>query len=145
MQAEQSQNTMIPLHTSMDYPELKLIEKGSTKEEHTFKSFEQKWFSANTSNNTKLGKYSDAGGEEDVYIEHDSLVKLKCKQGRNECIEYYGVLALFMKFYKKWYVAEESKLKWVKVQRAKKTCILTCMVSTPENADQEVKPEIGRR
>eukprot|EP00957_Ditylum_brightwellii_P066403 5041437-Ditylum_brightwellii.AAC.1 len=98
----------------MDYLELKLIEKVSTKKEHKFKSLEQWWFSAKTSNKTKLGKHSDTGGEDDVYIECDSLVNLKCRQGRKESIEYYHVLALFKKFYNKWYVAEESKLKWVK-------------------------------
>eukprot|EP00957_Ditylum_brightwellii_P033920 2570344-Ditylum_brightwellii.AAC.1 len=72
----------------MDYLELKLIEKGFTKK--------------------------STRSEEDVDIKHDSLVKLKCKQGRNNSIEYYCVLDLLTKFHIKWYLDEESNLKWVK-------------------------------
>eukprot|EP00957_Ditylum_brightwellii_P028248 2133448-Ditylum_brightwellii.AAC.1 len=103
------------------------------------------WLSANASDKAKSGKYSDPGGTEDVYIECNSLVKLKHKQGRNESIECYCALALFTKFYTNWYVAEESMLKWAKVQKAKKTHTLAHMVSAPGKAYQEVEPDIGRR
>eukprot|EP00957_Ditylum_brightwellii_P180995 13788959-Ditylum_brightwellii.AAC.1 len=61
------------------------FEERINKKEDKFKSLEQQWFSANATNENKLGRHLDAGGEEDVYIEHDSFVKLKCKQGMKEC------------------------------------------------------------
>eukprot|EP00957_Ditylum_brightwellii_P090574 6898160-Ditylum_brightwellii.AAC.1 len=48
-------------------------------------------------------------------------------------------------FCNKWYVAKDPKLKWIKVQRAKKTCIMAHMVSASEKVCQGVKPEVGRR
>eukprot|EP00957_Ditylum_brightwellii_P098006 7464582-Ditylum_brightwellii.AAC.1 len=124
IQAEQTHNNMILAQTIMGYLDLKPIEKESTTKGHMFKPLEMQWFSAKNSNATKLEKLQDTGGEEDVYIECDSLVKLKCKQGKKESIEYYHVLALFTKYYNKWYIAEESKLKWGKLQKENKACTL---------------------
>ena len=35
----------------------------------------------------------------DAYIEYGSIVKIKCKQGETESIEYYTVLGIFSKYY----------------------------------------------
>ena len=35
-------------------------------------------------------------------------------------MEHYRVLSLFIKYYNKWYVAGEEKVKWVKVQKSNK-------------------------
>ena len=39
-----------------------------------------------------------------VYIERNSVVKMKCKQGRTTTVDSYRVLAIFSKFYNKWYL-----------------------------------------
>ena len=54
-------------------------------------------------------------------------------------MEYYRVLAFFKKYYNKWYLAEEDKVKWTKSLKSKKVQILACMVSASGKAFQEVK------
>ena len=41
------------------------------------------------------------------------VCKLKCKRGRAKTVEYYRVLAIFMKYYNKWYPAVEDKILWM--------------------------------
>ena len=66
---------------------------------------------------------------------------MKCKEGRSESIERYRVLALFTKFYNKWFVAEEDKVEWSPLCKAKKVRILALVVSAPGKFLQEVKSE----
>ena len=80
-----------------------------------------------------------------MYTERDYLIKLKYNQGRSESLEHYCVLALFIEYYKKWYVAEEEQLQWGKVQKSKESRILERTVLASGKAFQEVNPEMGGR
>ena len=57
------------------------------------------------------------------------MIKLKYKQCRSESVEHYCFLALFKKYYNKWYVAEEENFQWGRVQKSNKARILALMVS----------------
>ena len=46
------------------------------------------------------------------HSERDSLFKFHCKRGKCESVENYRVLALFSKFYNKWFVASVENFPW---------------------------------
>ena len=71
----------------MEHLELKGIGKGSTTKEFKFKTLEQRWFSENWSKIKNTRKGSGVADKYDVYIERDSLIKLKRKQGSSESVE----------------------------------------------------------
>ena len=80
-------------------------DKGSTSFDTKVKSFQQHWFRAKGAefkNDEKKQTLvqEDAGS---IYIERDSLISLTCERGKVSSVEYYRVLALFTKHYKKWY------------------------------------------
>ena len=67
----------------MEHIEFKGIEKWSTTKEYRFKTLEKRWFLAKGSKIKKTSKGSGVAYKDDVDIEHDSLIKLKCKHGRS--------------------------------------------------------------
>lgn len=92
---------------SKPYLEPNDIDKGLTAKDYRVKFLEQLWFLAKTatpesSNMNKKSKVS-------IYIEHNYLIQIKCKQGRNKSLEYYWVLAFL-------YVTMERLLKWQKME-----------------------------
>ena len=62
--------------------------------------------------NLKTKKFKEG---DNFYIESESLIKTKFQWRKVESIEYYRVLAVFRKYYKKWVVHTESnKIMWGK-------------------------------
>ena len=62
----------------------------------------------------KKSVMQDIGAESESsvgpYIEHGSLVTIKCKRDTHESIEHYRVLAIFSKSYNKWWVHWDSDI-----------------------------------
>ena len=108
-------------------------------------TLEKRWFLAKGSKIKNTSKVSGVADKYDVYIERVFFIKLKYKQGRSESLEHYRVLALFIEYYNKWYVAEEEQLQWGKVQKSKESRILERTVLASGKAFQEVNPEMGGR
>jgi len=92
----------------MELMQLGKVEKGSLLPDGKFTSLNARWFGAkkkkkNDSQNDSAS--TDASG---TYIERNSIVTMKCKQGRTESVESYRVLAIFSKHYNKWYIEWDS-------------------------------------
>eukprot|EP00957_Ditylum_brightwellii_P138429 10551205-Ditylum_brightwellii.AAC.1 len=89
----------------MELLSLGKLDKGATTSVTNFMPMNERWFN-------KKQKKPLKGGPKDVnnglYIQCDSLIQVKCKCGRFETVEFYRVLALFTKYYNKWFVSEEE-------------------------------------
>ena len=79
-------------------------------------------------NHSKTKTTNDKGGniicKTSIYAQQDSLIQIRCKQGKIESTENYRVLGLFTKTYHKWYPAEEEKFLWNDKSAQKKVCVL---------------------
>ena len=118
------------------------IEKGSSKSDAKSKSLKQRWFTAKGKKGVgQHNSKNDIDPIGEVWIERDSLITMKCKRGKgNETIEYYRVLAVFTKYYNKWFVAtDESRFIWNK--DSKKVRILARMMSKCGSSYHEMKLE----
>jgi len=86
------------------------LEKGAMSSAAHFKSRNGRWFSQKkTSGDTAA---VDEASEALITIQRDSLIQVKCKRGRAESVENYRVLALFSKYYNKWFVSLEDSFPW---------------------------------
>ena len=121
------------------------IEKGSLLPDGKYTSLIARWF--NTKKKRTFGNEaasSEVSGR--VYIERNSVVKMKCKQGRTTTVESYRVLAIFSKFYNKWYLEwDNDRVLFEKSSRKYK--ILARMVTQVGGSGQyeEVELEKGGR
>jgi len=102
------------------------LEKGAMSSAAHFKSRNGRWFSqTKTSGKNKekqrLVGATDAGDTaaavteasvDPIFIQRDSLIQVKCMRGSAESVENYRVLALFSKYYNKWYVSLENSFPW---------------------------------
>lgn len=113
------------------------IEQGSVSSAANFKSLNARWFGVKAT----MKKTEDTCGENSLYIERDSLVKMKYKRGGDEVIRFYQVLCIFSKHYNKWFVhLDDSKVPFV--QGSKKYKILARMMEfVGVNEYKEVKLE----
>ena len=69
------------------------------------------------------------------------MIKLNCKRGKSESVEHYRVLALFSKFYNKWFVASVENFPWkFDVKNAR---VLARMVKKTGSNYQEVELKKG--
>ena len=69
------------------------------------KSFQQHWFQAKPApTKPHLIDDGDSNDEEELYTEHDTLIKFYRKQGKTTTIENYIIICPFTKYYNKWYV-----------------------------------------
>ena len=73
-----------------------------------FKSRDQRWFTVN--NKKKVFDVDDKTvSDTNLYIQHDIQIKLPCTRGKAQAsIEKYRVLAIFTKYYNKWFVSIEE-------------------------------------
>ena len=88
------------------------LEKGAVSSAAKFKSRNQRWFTVN--NKKKVFDVDDNTiSDTNLYIQRDSLIELPCTRGKAQAsIEKYRVLAIFTKYYNKWFVAIEDKFPW---------------------------------
>ena len=93
-----------------------------------FKSRNERWF-----NQRKTKTINDKEGniicKDSLYIQRDSLIQIRCKQGKSESIENYRVLAFFTKTYNKWYPAEEEQFLWNDESAQKKVRVLARLMT----------------
>ena len=77
-----------------------------------FKSRNKRWFAVNNKKNV-FDVYDKTVSDTNLYIQRDSLIELPCNRGKAQAsIEKYRVLAIFTKYYNKWYVVIEDKFPW---------------------------------
>ena len=62
----------------------------------------------------------DEESEAPICIQQDSLIQVECKRGRAVSVENYRVLALFGKYYNKWFVSLEESFTWASIPSAVK-------------------------
>ena len=72
------------------------IDKGSVLSYGKYKSLSSRWF---RSKPKKEGEYNEkkVQASNNLYIEHDSLMSMKCNRGQYESIRHYRVLDIFEK------------------------------------------------
>ena len=88
------------------------------------KSRNERWFTSKEKSSSGQDGGTvpeDTSADNNTYIRRDSLIKLNCKRGKVETVEYYRVLAIFKKFYNKWYPSPEDKLIWTQDQTKLRT------------------------
>ena len=86
------------------------LEKGAVSLAAHFKSRNGRWFSQKK----RAGETANVDEESDapICIQQDSLMQVECKRGRAVSVENYQVLALFGKYYNKWFVSLEDSFTW---------------------------------
>ena len=88
------------------------LEKGTVSSAAKFKSRDQRWFTVNNKKNV-FDVDNKTLSDTNIYIQRDSLIKLPCTRGKPQAsIEKYRVLAIFTKYYNKWFVSIEDKFLW---------------------------------
>ena len=92
-------------------------DKGATTKDSKFMSLNQRWFSKAEKKDLKEDKNDGIDEEKkDNFVERNRLVQMTCIQGRGrnrrETIEMYRVLAIFDKYYNKWFVSKDDKKIW---------------------------------
>lgn len=87
--------------------ELGKIEQGSVSMAGGFKSLQARWFGQKK---RKGNKKDEMDVEEVVWIERDTLIKMKYKRGQQESEHYYRVFGIFTKHSNKWFVELETKI-----------------------------------
>ena len=104
------------------------LEQGAITTLSKFKSRNERWF-----NQSKTKNMTDKEGniicKDSLYIQLDSLIQIRCKQGKSESIENYRVLAFFTKTYNKWYPAEEEQFLWNDESAQKKVRVLARLMT----------------
>ena len=85
----------------MELMQLGKHEKGSIVPDGKYKSLNARWFGCQKKLKDSKGHSVEDSG---IYIRRDTLIKMKCKRGRSETIEYYRVFAIFSKGYNKWWI-----------------------------------------
>ena len=113
------------------------IEEGSISSAARFKSLNARWFGVKGSKQ----KSEESCGDEQVYIQRNTLIKMKYKRGRTEHTVYYQVMCIFSKHYNKWFVhLDDTKVPFV--PGSKKYKILARMLEyVGPDTYQEVKLE----
>ena len=94
------------------------LEKGAVSLAAHFKSRNGRWFSQKKT----AGDLANVDEESDapICIQRDSLIQVECKRGRAVSVENYRVLALFGKYYNKWFVSLEESFTWASIPSAVK-------------------------
>ena len=80
------------------------IEKGALVPDGKYTSLVARWFNTKKKKKASGEEAASIEANEGVYIERNSVVKMKCKQGSTTTVESYRVLAIFSKFYNKWHL-----------------------------------------
>ena len=112
------------------------IEQGAVSSAARFKSLNARWFGIKGAK-----KVEESNGDEPVYIDRDSLVKMKYKRGRVEHDCYYQVLCIFSKSYNKWFVhLDDEKVPFVQGSKKYKFLVRMMKYAGP-NIYEEVKLE----
>ena len=89
-------------------------DKGSSFFDYKCKSFQQRWFTK-TESKKNSEEEMDVDGEDEVFVQRESLVVLRCQRGKSVSKENYRVLGSFSKHYKKWYpIVHKHKFQWSK-------------------------------
>jgi hypothetical protein len=101
-------------------------DKGSTIFDYKCKSFQQRWFEVSNKNREQEMEVDGEG--EDIFVQCESLVVLRCQRGKSISYENYRVLASFSKHYKKWYPTGVQKHKWSKGNKDKDVRFLVSMM-----------------
>ena len=71
----------------------------------------------------------DVDGEDEVFVQRESLVVLRCKRGKSVSKENYRVLGSFSKHYKKWYpIVHKHKFQWSRHNQDKDVRFLVSMM-----------------
>ena len=113
------------------------IEQGAVSSAARFKSLNARWFGITGAKK----KVEESHGDEQVYIERDSLVKMKYKRGGDEHVCFYQVLCIFSKNYNKWFVhLDEEKVPFVQGSKKYKVLVRMMKYAGPNTYD-EVKLE----
>eukprot|EP00957_Ditylum_brightwellii_P082176 6248582-Ditylum_brightwellii.AAC.1 len=94
----------------MELLSLGKLDKGATTSTTKFMLRNERWFNRKQKKPLKEGSKDVNNG---LYIQHDSLIQVKCKCGSVKTVEFYHVLALFTKYYNKCFVSEEEIIPWV--------------------------------
>jgi len=97
------------------------IERGSISPDSQLKSLQQRWLSAKEINTAPPSRYMppmNNDGSFESFIRRDSLISMKCKYGKHKSVEYYWVLAIFIKYYNKWFVSSDDIVAWDRSSRA---------------------------
>ena len=99
----------------MELIQLGTIDKGSVSLQSKYVYLTSRWFRSKHKKNTdskieKLQTYND------VYIELDVIITMKCKQGVTYSAEYYRVPVIFSKYYNKLFVhIDGDRIMWSKI------------------------------
>jgi hypothetical protein len=112
------------------------LEKGALTSDGHFNSRNGRWFGKK-----KKATSVSVGEEAELFIRRNSLIQLNCMRGKSESVEHYRVLALFSKFYNKWFVASVENFPWkFDVKNAR---VLARMVKKTGSNYQEVELKEG--
>jgi len=100
----------------VELEELGKMEKGAVSSAGHYNSRNARWFNKKK---TMAATTNESGGDiesgdaiEPVFIKRHSLVQVNCKHGRSEAVTNYRVLALFSKYYNKWFVGRVENFPW---------------------------------
>ena len=110
----------------VDRLDLNNIDQGFVTKTTKLNHWNSGGFQPKGNSNTNSVKYEKS--YIDIFIDRYSLIQMRCKWVRRESVEYYRFLSLFKKYYNKWYISEEDKVKWSNFSKRTKNCILACIV-----------------
>jgi hypothetical protein len=102
------------------------VEKGAASTASKFNSRNGRWFSQKK-RSVVVGANAEGSRDvdDDICIQPNSLVQVKCNRGKSVSVEYYRVLSLFDKYYNKWWVPIDCKFPWTNDPLAvKNACVL---------------------
>ena len=126
----------------MKLVELGKLEKGAVSSDGHFQSRNGRWFSQKKKVESSVQK--DGSGDAELFIQRDSLIQVNCKRGNVVSVENYQVLALFSKYYNKWFVAPVDKFPWTNDPNAIKNAgVLARLVKKSGSNYKEEELEVG--
>ena len=101
----------------VDRLDLNNIDQGFVTKTTKLNHWNSGGFQPKGNSNTNSVKYEKS--YIDIFIDRYSLIQMRCKWVRRESVEYYRFLSLFKKYYNKWYISEEEKVKWINCSKQK--------------------------
>ena len=121
------------------------VEKGAVSTASKFNSRNGRWFSQKK-RSAVVGANAEGSRDvdDDICIQPNSLVQVKCNRGKSVSVKYYRVLSLFDKYYNKWWVPIDCKFPWTNDPLAIKNArVLLRLMKKTGSSFQEVQLEAG--
>ena len=92
---------------------LGIIDVGSTYQDRRTKSLSQRWF---TKCKVDQSKEEISVKNENSFIARHTIVAFECAYGSDnnkvQSVEHFRVLAIFSKYYNKWFCIKEEEIEW---------------------------------